>query len=279
LWRTSWPRSCSFSSKTTCISIKNLPIQAREVCASLGIKRVKWIAGKKWVTNFFKRHRELALRKTGKFSRARSLNFNECTHAEWYAAIKELMGLYLPEEIFNTDETGCVSNFPLWAHSHALSLFLCPSPVFPTPRGSLDIETATLKLVGQKGGFQPRQVRSVKDGHICVIMCAPVKGPPCQPLFCFAGSENERDMAKGTGEDVRWVKTANGWTDSQALFTWDHMMVAHKEKLGLAKMLIFCDNADTHMNVELNHFFSKHNIRLFGLIPSSTHATQPMDHD
>ena len=165
----------------------------------------------------------------------------------------------------------------LRAHEHAYSLFSRLFPIFPTPRGSLDIETAKLKVVGQKGGFQPRQIRTVKDGHICVMMCAPVEGPPCQPLFCFAGSENERDMAKGSGEDVRWVKTPNGWPDAKALITWGHMMVAHKEKQGLEKMLIFCDNADTHMNVELNHLFSQHNIRLFGLIPSSTHATQPLD--
>ena len=31
------------------------------------------------------------------------------------------------------------------------------------------------------------------------------------------------------------------------------------------------------MNQELNHLFSQHNIRLFGLILSSTHATQPLD--
>ena len=115
------------------LSMKNLPILAREICASLGIKRTKWVAGKKWVKNFFKRHPELSPRKTGKISRARSLNFNECTHAEWYAAIKELVGFYLPKEIFNTDDTGCVSNFPSWAHSYALSLFSRPFSRFPQP--------------------------------------------------------------------------------------------------------------------------------------------------
>lgn len=46
-------RSCSFFVKNHMyLSVKNLPILAREVCASLGIKRAKWVAGKKWVKNF-----------------------------------------------------------------------------------------------------------------------------------------------------------------------------------------------------------------------------------
>jgi hypothetical protein len=84
-------------------------------------------------------------------------------------------------------------------------------------------------------------------------------------------------MAPGCGEEIRWNKTPNGWPDYSTMMTWGHMMVAHKKKHGLDKIMIFCDNAAIHMNLELNHLFCQNNIRLFGLIPSSTHATQPLD--
>ena len=108
-------------------------------------------------------------------------------------------------------------------------------------------------------------------------MCAPAKGPPCPPLFTFCGKLNERDMCKGTTNGTRWNKTPNGWPNYETMMVWGHMMVEHKAAQKLEKMIIFCDNADVHMNLELNYLFSKNNIRLFGLIPSSTHATQPLD--
>ena len=117
----------------------------------------------------------------------------------------------------------------------------------------------------------------VKEGHLAVTATAPAAGPACTPLFTFSGVKNDKDMAAGCGSKVRWNKTPNGWPDYNTMMTWGHMMVEHKAKRGLEKMLIFCDNAGVHMNQELNHLFSQHNIRLFGLIPSSTHATQPLD--
>jgi hypothetical protein len=263
------------------LKLVNLPIVAREICIALGIKRHGWTAGAKWQRNFFKRHPELSARVGGKISRARSLHFNELTHAEWYAAIQPLVEFYLASEIFNTDDTGFVQPPPPLHPLSFLGAFLPPSPPplhRPIPaQCSLDIESSKVKVVGKKGGFQPRIIRSVKDGHICVIMCSPASGKSLQPLFCFAGEKDVRDMAKGTTTEVRWCKTGNGWPDAKALITWGHMVVDHKAKLGLDKMLIFCDNADTHMNIELNALFAQNNIRLFGLIPSSTHATQPLD--
>jgi hypothetical protein len=90
------------------LELVNFPIVALDICASLGIHDRTWIAGKKWVHNFFERHPELSRRKCGKINRARSLSFNVVTHAEWFAALKEFIGLYAAEEIFNTDDTGCV---------------------------------------------------------------------------------------------------------------------------------------------------------------------------
>jgi hypothetical protein len=110
------------------LEMVNLPFVALEICEKLGIRKTKWVAGRKWVANFFKRHPELSPRKSGKISRARSLHFNLITHAEWYAALKEFIHLYKPEEIFNTDDTGCVFYNCLF-HSHPP-----PPPSFPQAR-------------------------------------------------------------------------------------------------------------------------------------------------
>jgi len=74
----------------------NLPIVAKEICVKLGIKTTNWIGGRKWVSNFFKRHPLLSSRVAGKISRARGIHFNLLSHAEWYAAVKEFIHLYNP---------------------------------------------------------------------------------------------------------------------------------------------------------------------------------------
>ena len=38
------------------IEMVNLPFVALDICEKLGIRRMKWVAGRKWVSNFCKRH-------------------------------------------------------------------------------------------------------------------------------------------------------------------------------------------------------------------------------
>ena len=111
------------------MDICNLPIVAKEICVKLGIKTTNWIGGPKWVRNFFKRHPHLSKRVAGKISRARGIHFNLLSHAEWYAAVKEFIHLYKPEEIFNTDDSGYVTSPP----SFSAFLLLSLSQAYLTP--------------------------------------------------------------------------------------------------------------------------------------------------
>jgi hypothetical protein len=95
-------------------------------------------------------------------------------------------------------------------------------------------------------------------------------------LWTFAGKLNKKDMCEGTSAS-RWNKTENGWADDESFRIWAGMVVAHKKKQGLDKMLIFVDNAAIHFNDEVAALFAANNIMLMGLIPSSTGWTQPLD--
>jgi len=46
------------------LEMVNLPFVALEICEKLGIRKTKWVAGRKWISNFFKRHPELSPRKS-----------------------------------------------------------------------------------------------------------------------------------------------------------------------------------------------------------------------
>lgn len=112
------------------LEMVNFPFVAIEICEKLGIRDTSWVAGRKWIANFFKRHPHLSARKAGRISRARSLHFNEITQAEWFAALGEFIHLYTPDQIYNTDDTGWVTlncNNRTSPHSHHI-LPLPPPP-------------------------------------------------------------------------------------------------------------------------------------------------------
>jgi hypothetical protein len=88
------------------LDVVMLPQLVKDWCAALDIASPRLKCGGNWLRAFFKRHPELSSRKAGKINRARSLFFNSLTHAEWYAAVKEFIGLYKSEEVFNTDDSG-----------------------------------------------------------------------------------------------------------------------------------------------------------------------------
>jgi hypothetical protein len=88
------------------VDLTMFPLIAKDIARQLKLPTGGWKAGDKWVRGFLQRHPSLSKRKCGKITRARSLHFNLLTHAEWYAAIKPLLELYLHKEIFNMDDTG-----------------------------------------------------------------------------------------------------------------------------------------------------------------------------
>jgi hypothetical protein len=84
---------------------------------------------------FFEGHPELSSPKAGKISVARSLFFHPTTRAEGFAAAKEIIGLYKPEEVLNTDG--------LWvsASSHPSNCLLGNHPLTFPLRTSLNLPT------------------------------------------------------------------------------------------------------------------------------------------
>lgn len=111
---------------------------------------------------------------------------------------------------------------------------------------------------------------------MAATVTAPAEGPMMEILWTFGGKVNTRDMCEGTSNS-RWNKTPNGWPDDETFRIWSHMVLEHKKKHNLKKMLIFVDNAAIHFNDEVATLFAKNNIMLVGLIPSSTGYTQPLD--
>jgi hypothetical protein len=118
------------------LEMVQLPLLVRDIYKQVGHKCPAFVAGRKWVDGFLNRHPELSARKSGKISRARRLNFNPITHAQWYAAVGEFIGLYKPEEIFNVDDSGYVPHraiFGSWSLCRPVSSPCTLPMTFPDP--------------------------------------------------------------------------------------------------------------------------------------------------
>jgi len=109
-------------------------------------------------------------------------------------------------------------------------------------------------------------------------MTGPAKGKMYPTVWTFPGVENNKDMLGGTKRSYA-QKTVKGWPDEETVRIWARMLVRERNLRGLTKNLVLVDNADVHMDPEVNAFFIKSKVCLHGLIKSGTGFQQPLDVD
>ena len=65
-----------------------------------------FVAGQAWQRGFFSRFPHLNVRLSKGQSRARLVNFNRISVADWYSHVEKLLAEFAPEEILNMDDVG-----------------------------------------------------------------------------------------------------------------------------------------------------------------------------
>jgi hypothetical protein len=108
------------------------------------------------------------------------------------------------------------------------------------------------------------------------MVTAPAEGEFLPPIFVYPGKEETKDLAGGE-DDIYWMHTLTGHPDATTMVLWANMVVKEKNERGLEKLLILCDNADVHANMEVIELFVANNIHLFTLISGTTGKVQPLD--
>lgn len=96
------------------------------------------------------------------------------------------------------------------------------------------------------------------------------------PMWTFAGKDNPKDMLKGTTTGS-WQKTEKGWPDKWTWRRWARSFVKHVRAQGLSKALLYCDNADPHMDPVVLGEFRENKVTLSGLSAGGTGIKQPLD--
>ena len=86
--------------------ISLLSIIVESICDDLDIAVPGFVAGQAWQRGFFSRFPHLNVRLSKGQSRARLVNFNRISVADWYSHVEELVAEFEPEEIVNMDDVG-----------------------------------------------------------------------------------------------------------------------------------------------------------------------------
>jgi len=86
------------------LNVKRLQLFARSCARRAGIPESEFNASFDWVTSFFKRHPDVASRKSKKVNGVRVAKFNRIIVQKWFLVWEEVSKQYTAEEIVNCDD-------------------------------------------------------------------------------------------------------------------------------------------------------------------------------
>ena len=214
-----------------------------------GLAEDDYEMGAGWYESFMNRHKhQLSSLKGRSISKSRSFGFNRVAVDDWTNFVGPIAKRFKAAET-NTDDTG------------------------------INLEVLEDgRVVGPRGGGQPQvRVEETKLGHISVTLCAPAEGAPLPLLFCFKGERADFNYAHDSRLGDAFIMTSKGWATTGTYFKFAQMFIEHMKKNGIAKALLYSDNADIHINQEINEMLVKASVTAVGLMRAATHKHQPLD--
>lgn len=209
----------------------------------------KEIAGKKWLKCFYRRHPNIAKRRSQKLNPARAQKVNHEIVNDYFEKLKatllenQLHGK--PGQIYNMDEKGC----QLTLHHQQT-------------------------VLAHKGVKRVHFVAPEHGENVSVVACANALGQSIPPLIIFKGVRIKPEWYITLPSESKILMTKRGSMTTDAFIQWlDHF--ARFKSPG--PVLSIFDGASSHLDIRIVEAADKHNVTLFCLPSNSTHELQPLD--
>lgn len=207
------------------------------------------LAGRKWMSAFYKRNPDVAQRKAQSLNPARAQKVNKFVVEDYFQKLKNvLIDLRLinqPQLIYNMDEKGCRLNL----HHQQ-------------------------QVLAKKGTKRVHLIAPEHAENVTVVACGNAVGQSIPPMVLFKGKRQKPEwidtMPPGTSVEM----TAKGSMTTSTFIKWIDHFARYKSP---GHCLLIFDGASSHLDANIVETANSHNITLLCLPSNTTHELQPLD--
>ena len=206
-------------------------------------------AGRDWWIGFKLRH-NLAIRSPEATSFARATAFNVPVVNQFYDNLSLVMDQYSfkPEDIYNTDETGCTT--------------------VQTPQN----------VVTQRGQKQVGSLTSGERGElVTVVYTVGASGNVVPPMFIFPRVKYRDHFIRGAPPGSIGCATKSGWINEGLFIEYLNHVIHHTRCSKEHKILLILDNHESHITLQAVDLAKENGIVMLTLPPHTSHRLQPLD--
>jgi hypothetical protein len=210
--------------------------------------------GKRWASNFVRRHQELKTRFFRKYDYQRAKCEDPAIIRNWFRLVENTIAKYGIDlaDIYNFDETGFM----------------------------MGLIASGMVVTGAERRGNPKSVQPGNREWVTVIQAINSEGWVIQPFIVVAGQYHLANWYQESNLPGDWAiaTTQNGWTDNETGLEWLKHFNQHTKDRSIGRYrLLILDGHESHHSVDFEKYCEENDIITLCMPPHSSHLLQPLD--
>ncbi|RKK06651.1 hypothetical protein BFJ68_g16465 [Fusarium oxysporum] len=210
--------------------------------------------GKRWASNFVKRHKELKTRYFRKYDYQRAKCEDPTVIRNWFRLVENIIAKYgiRLDDIYNFNETGFM----------------------------IGMIASGMVVTGAERRGRPKSVQPGNREWVTAIQAINAEGWAIQPFIVVAGQYHLANWYRESNLPGDWAiaTTQNGWIDNEAgLESLKHFDRCTAKRSNSRYRLLILDGHESHHSVEFEEYCNENKIITLCMPPHSSHLLQRLD--
>ncbi|OBS17525.1 hypothetical protein FPOA_26337 [Fusarium poae] len=210
--------------------------------------------GKRWASNFVKRHKDLKTHFPRKYDYQRAKCEDPTIIRNWFRLVANVIAKYgiRPDEIYNFDETGFM----------------------------MGVIASGMVVTGAERRGRPKSVQPGNREWITVIQAINAEGRAIPPFIIGAGQYHLANWYRDSNLPGDWAiaTSPNGWTDNEVGLEWlKHFDRCTSKRSNSRYRLLILDGHESHHSIDFERYCKENKIITLCMPPHSSHLLQPLD--
>ncbi|RKK26928.1 hypothetical protein BFJ67_g16389 [Fusarium oxysporum f. sp. cepae] len=210
--------------------------------------------GKRWLSNFVKRHKELKTRYFRRYDYQRAKCEHPTVIRNWFRLVENTIAKYgiTLADIYNFDETGFM----------------------------MGVIANGMVVAGSERRARPNSVQPGNREWVTVIQAINAEGWAIPPFIIGAGQYHLSNWYRENNLPDDWAiaTSPNGWTDNELGLEWlKHFNRCTANRSTGPYRLLILDGHENHHSVDFERYCQENKITTLCMPPHSSHLLQPLD--